>query len=152
MPINSVYWLLRTSCGRKRTAMASLVLRPAGWWCFTSRNCLRSCKHYTKTKCEYNRKKQRFHRTFFDARIGFYRVLFKVCGRIGFWMGLSFDILIDAKSIEKNEWMLLCWLTNLLCIWFNLFLSLLLLKNYWMSQVSNEHGSFWRGLNHGFRR
>ena len=29
MPINSVYWLLRTSCGRKRTAMASLVLSPA---------------------------------------------------------------------------------------------------------------------------
>ena len=39
-------------CGRKWTAIASLVLRSARWWCFTSRNNLRSCKLYNKTKCE----------------------------------------------------------------------------------------------------
>ena len=29
MSINIVYWLLQTSCGRKRTAMANVFLRPA---------------------------------------------------------------------------------------------------------------------------
>lgn len=39
--------------------------------------------------------KQRFHRTFFDVRIGFYRVLFKVCGRIIFELKL---ILIKSNE------------------------------------------------------